>query len=182
MGEFKTKDEKWLPVPGWERSHEVSSLGRVRSISRKKLNRNEMVKGRELKQQIDKWGYHYVFLNYAGKQSSMNVHTLVARAFIGFRPHGYQCDHIDSNKGNNSAANLRYVTPRDNLMARLATGSGVGDRNGRAKIKAAWVNPIRRLAWQGVSRGTIALAFGVSRGAIDGVLSGRCWSHVEEVA
>lgn len=173
--------EEWRPVVGWEASHLVSSHGRVMSIPRAN-SRGIPVLERIHKQQVDKWGYHYLFLHCNGRKSTRNVHVLVAGAFIGPRPEGYDTDHVDGNKGNNRADNLRYVTKSENVRARMATGCGVGDRNPKAKLRAEWVNIIRRLHREGLSMAKIGRAFGVSDQAIFGVISGRCWSHVQEDA
>ena len=42
------------------------------------------------------------------------VAHLVANAWLGQKPEGYQVDHIDRDKTNNHYKNLRYVTPRTN--------------------------------------------------------------------
>ncbi|CBN80419.1 EsV-1-119 [Ectocarpus siliculosus] len=50
------------------------------------------------------------------------VHVLVAEAFIGERPNGYQVDHIDGFEGNNDVSNLRYLSPSDNNKMAFASG------------------------------------------------------------
>lgn len=55
----------------------------------------------------------YMIMNVEGK--TRTVHSLVAEAFLGPRPYGYDIDHIDGNKLNNNASNLRYVTHEDNM-------------------------------------------------------------------
>lgn len=50
------------------------------------------------------------------------VHVLVAEAFIGERPKGYQVDHIDGFEGNNDVSNLRYLSPSDNNRIAYASG------------------------------------------------------------
>lgn len=165
---------------GMETTHSVSSLGRVRRECRPVLWRKQELKQRVLKQQVDKWGYHYVFLTAYGSTLTRNVHVLVAAAFIGPRVGALQTDHMDGNKGNNRADNLRYLTASENTKARMATGCGVGDRNPRSKLRAEWINPIRRLYREGVSMPKIGRAFGVGACAIHGVISGRCWSRVAD--
>lgn len=43
------------------------------------------------------------------------IHDLIARAFLGNRPKGYDVDHINGNKTDNRPSNLRYVTRSENL-------------------------------------------------------------------
>jgi len=42
------------------------------------------------------------------------VHTFIATAFHGKRPPGLECDHINRNRGDNRAGNLRWVTRSEN--------------------------------------------------------------------
>ena len=51
----------------------------------------------------------------AERNKAINVHTLVALAFIGPKPEGKEVDHIDKNKENNYYKNLRYVTRKENM-------------------------------------------------------------------
>ena len=44
-------------------------------------------------------------------------HKLIAHAWLGERPEGEEIDHINADKLNWSADNLRYVTPRENMRS-----------------------------------------------------------------
>lgn len=55
----------------------------------------------------------YLIMNVEGK--TRTVHSLVAEAFLGPRPEGYDIDHINSTKTDNRAENLRYVTHTQNM-------------------------------------------------------------------
>ena len=43
-----------------------------------------------------------------------NCHILICSTFHGPRPEGYQCDHLNGNVLDYSAANLEWVTPAEN--------------------------------------------------------------------
>lgn len=74
------------------------------------------LKGQKLKQEITRKGYARVSLsNDRVKHKRMSVHRLVAEAFIKNPANLPQVDHLDENKLNNSASNLKWSTPLDNL-------------------------------------------------------------------
>lgn len=109
-----TKDsvpEKWLPVSGYTGSYEVSSLGRVKSL---------LSHGRILKQTINSVGYERVALRKDGITKFVFVHRLVARAFIDNPEKKPYVDHIDGDRRNNSASNLRWCTMRENCNFPIA--------------------------------------------------------------
>lgn len=66
---------------------------------------------KELNPSQTKAGYMQIGLE---KGKTIHVHTLVARAFIGPKPEGYEVDHIDFDKTNNTVKNLRYITIKEN--------------------------------------------------------------------
>jgi hypothetical protein len=49
-----------------------------------------------------------------GLRHDLYVHVLVAGAFLGPCPAGMEIDHSDSDKSNNTATNLAYMTHLDN--------------------------------------------------------------------
>ena len=79
------------------------------------------LKGRWLKQAIDRCGYAYVGLFKDGVTTKLKVHRLVAQAYLvaSDKPH---VNHIDGNKLNNCADNLEWVTPKENKIHAFRTG------------------------------------------------------------
>lgn len=51
------------------------------------------------------------------------VHSLVALAFIGPRPHGYEVCHNNGNPLDNRVDNLRYGTSADNKLDQVRHGT-----------------------------------------------------------
>ena len=54
------------------------------------------------------------------------VHRLVLEAFVGLRPAGMQCRHIDSDPTNNRLENLRWGTPHENHLDTIGRGLAGG--------------------------------------------------------
>ena len=67
-----------------------------------------------LKGYVNNNGYKIVSV----KNKRIPVHKMVALAFLGERPEGYEVDHIDRNKLNNHYKNLRYVTRSEQMKNR----------------------------------------------------------------
>lgn len=89
----------------------VSSLDRVDCAGRH-------LKGKVLKQIVAPNGYVQVALSINGKPRTARVHEIVARAFpeiCGEWFDGCEVDHIDADKTNNKATNLRVVTHTMNM-------------------------------------------------------------------
>ena len=110
--------EEWRPVKGYEGLYEVSNLGRVRSLDRKRPmplhNKDAEIKGRIIRQSPASGGYMCVTLCDGHNRKTKSVHRLVAFAFVsGYFPCA-QVNHIDENKANNRASNLELVTCSQN--------------------------------------------------------------------
>lgn len=100
--------EIWKDVVGYEGLYQVSNLGRVKS-----LPKYNALSDRILKQ--NKSGLYYAVALYKNKISkTVVVHRLVASAFLG--KSNFHVDHIDGNRFNNRIENIRYCTPRENIV------------------------------------------------------------------
>ena len=122
--------EVWLPVKGFEKLYEVSSGGRVRSITRKTNNKQgqRTSRGRVLKPNYAGHGYALVSLCRDGSQYTKRVHRLVAEAFIP-NPDNKRCvNHIDLDKRFNASVNLEWATHKENTQHGLANGAMIGSR------------------------------------------------------
>lgn len=117
--------EQWRPIAGLEGRYEVSDFGRVRSLARLETHLRQGVpitrwhKGQTLKAAATKNGYLVVNLGFGGRRKVHSVHCLVAYAFLPPCPgihgrSGWHIDHINENKRDNRATNLRWLTHKDN--------------------------------------------------------------------
>lgn len=110
-----THVETWMPIRSYEGLYEVSSFGRVKSLSRIRRN-GGVLRERILSPALTQAGYPSVALHIAGRgQRTHLVPHLVAEAFHGPRPEGMQVCHNDGVPGNNQASNLRWDTPSENI-------------------------------------------------------------------
>ena len=116
------KEERWLPVVGYEGLYEVSSLGRVKSLNYHRTGKEQLLKHKKSGS-----GYFQVQLWKNGKDKWMLVHRLVAEAFIP-NPYNLQfVNHKDENKLNNCVENLEWCDAKYN--------NNYGNRNERISAK-----------------------------------------------
>src|SRR5699024_10394284 len=128
---YSKKEEIWEDVPGYEKFYQVSSAGRVRSKDRVRKGKGRFerpIKGKVLSQSIAN-GYSRVILSVEGKKDQWLVHRLVALTFHG-RPSfkGAQVNHINSQKRDNRADNLEWVTASENIVHSYKVGTSSGER------------------------------------------------------
>jgi len=142
--------------------------GEIYSAKRKGL--------KKLKGGIDKDGYRKLIICNNGKRLHKRLHVLIANAFLGNQPEGTVVCHIDGDLKNNRADNLKYATQKENIADKIKHGTVInGERSPTAKLKKSQVIKIYKSK---KPSGKIAKEYGVSKGAIDGIRSGRNWKHL----
>ena len=130
---------EWRPVPGYEGRYEVSADGRVRGLPRHCHVRS--IPGKELTRHVNRGGYEYVRLCAEGKCKYRTVHSLVAEAFIGERPEGAVCRHLDGNRVNNTPENLAWGTVSENQYDTVEHGNNHNAAKVRCKRGHLLVDP-----------------------------------------
>ena len=93
----------WKRIDGYD-NYEISICGQVRNVRTKRV----------LKPRISKSGYYRVELYNSIKQSTQNIHRLVAKAFIPNLNNDDFVDHINNIKIDNTISNLRWCTNQQN--------------------------------------------------------------------
>ena len=121
MAAFQTLDqikdldgEIWKPILQYDAKYLVSNYGRVKSYK----NRTAII----MHQQKNNQGYYRVPLSKDGKTKYELTHRLVAAAFVPNDDPEVKntVDHIDADKNNNCASNLRWLSLADNIRAYYA--------------------------------------------------------------
>lgn len=168
------KVEIWAVVSGFD-AFEVSSLGRLR--------RTRSCKGTPIAEKrptMGKDGYFRTSLVQQGRRRDVTLHRLVCETFHGQQPEGKPCvAHIDGDKGNNSADNLRWSSYAENERDKISHGKTPrGERNAMARLNADIVREIRNADYsvRGSAR-KMAKKIGVAPSVICLIRKGRAWKH-----
>lgn len=172
-------DEEWRPVPGTDGLYEVSSQGRVRSWKNGKWGRG--TKAHVLRPAAAKGDRQYlkVSIDRGSGRHSYAVHTLVAEAFLGSRPAGFEICHGDGDYFNNAASNLRYASRVDNAADKILHGTlPLGEEHHNAVLTEVEVLEIRSRLAAGESIRGLGRAYGVSASTISDIKLGKTWVHV----
>lgn len=104
-------NEIWRDVVGYEDTHQVSNLGRVR-VKERVINTStgkRKYKSKLLRIQTSR-GYKFVTLVVKNNRKTAYIHRLVAEAFIPNPENLPEVNHKDENKLNNCVDNLEWCT------------------------------------------------------------------------
>lgn len=97
-------------IEGYEDKYVISNYGEVFSLKRKRV-----IKTIQMKPCPDDRGYLMVTLSKDRKHKTNKVHVLVGKAFVGERTGELTYDHIDRDKVNNRADNIRLATIKQQM-------------------------------------------------------------------
>ena len=117
--------EMWKPVLGWRGLYEVSDQGRVRSLPREVMAGRaglRMHPGRIVATFV-RQGRLFVNFSDGDKRQTCTIHRLVLEAFVGPRPKGMECRHLDGNPAHNYLDNLVWGTKFENETDRVRHGT-----------------------------------------------------------
>ena len=193
--------EEWRKIPIEAYSHySVSNLGNLR--------RDTAMNRRAFRGHADKKGYIRDALRGFGGILHKCRHQVVALAFIGPPPSGYDVNHKDGKKLNNSSDNLEYVTRAENIAHSISTGlkSSVhwtkkhgtsrlprgdahwsrrnpelvtrGSRFWAAKLTEESVSAIRKECADGIPPKQIAKKYGITNKNVWAIFHRHTWKHV----
>lgn len=120
-------EEVWKAIKGYEGLYEVSTNGRIRSLTHETISsigkRRKFI-GKLIVQRTLPSGYKQVGLYKNGEYSQFLVHRIVLSTFRGESK--LEVNHIDENVKNNCLSNLEWVTKKENC--------NYGTRNKRISI------------------------------------------------
>lgn len=160
----------WRDVPGFS-DYLVSNKGRVKSKSRKLYNHADqsafyISKPKILKPNVLAKGYLQVYIKKENKRLCLQVHRLVAMAFLDNLNNYPQVNHINCEKWDNRVENLEWCNNSMNQIHAWRNGlQKVSGRAGRPKRKVAQFSLDGKLVkvWDSIAE--CARAFGNKRNA-----------------
>ena len=164
---------EYRDVPGCP-GYRIGSDGTIWSCWVPRMHKNAQGTWHQLKVGY-RHGYPMAKLNRVnGQRKSFAIHTLVLEVFVGPRPAGMECRHIDDNRANARLENLMWGTRSENCGDRRRNGRYYGAR----KLTAKDVLQIRALRttkfqWER------AVMFGVSQKAICKIDKGETWAWLK---
>lgn len=163
-------DEIWKPIPGTD--YAVSNTGKVASMK---------WGWRVLKGTRNSKGYLHVGLHGKSEgERTVNVHVLVAEAFLGPRPTPkHQINHKNGVKDDPSAANLEWVTDSENKHHSydvLGNKAVRGEKVGSAKITEVEVREILRRCAAGELQRVVAADYGIAPSNVSLIVTGKRWA------
>ncbi len=173
------RDLRLLPHPDFSNYHvgEDGSVWSCRTFGGTRPSRPLRTIWHRLKPCKTTAGYHVATIG----DHPYHVHTLVLEAFVGPRPRGMVCRHLDGTRSNDTPGNLRWGTySENNGPDRVRHDTiGWGERNAAAKLNAAQVVEIRTAYATGrVTLKKLAAQYGVAFGTIWLIVTGRKWRHL----
>lgn len=183
MSDSNSIPEGFRVIHGYHR-YAIDENGTVLSICLKGSNKYTVLswsKARCAAICKDNHGYKLVVLHggETGKKRTAHIHALVLEVFVGPRPDGLECRHIDGNKLNNHISNLAWGTRIENEQDKFSHGtSSRGEGNASAKLTNTDVLDIRKRVANGERYHSIADAFNVSIASICLIANRNTWKHI----
>lgn len=185
MPHFDKLIKEWRPVVGFEGLYEVSSFGTVRRVADSGSNwakHEHWIK----KPEVSKGYLRITLCKDNGNGKHKHVHNIVAEAFIGPCPPGWQVNHQDGKKFNNRADNLEYVTRSENRLHAFRIGLQHGMKGSASPVSKLTDDQVRtiraRYASEKITQTELGREFGVTGSLVCMIVSGKRWPHLMEAA
>ena len=184
------EQEVWKPVLGindgfYDGYYEVSNFGRFKMLPRLLRHSKGMrVSKEKIVQGCNRNGYKTVSFKKDGIKRTIDVHILVARAFINNpNPEKFKIvNHLNSDRADNRAENLEWCDHSRNAKHAYEAGRlkvTRGSERSTAILDEDKVLAIKLLYKTGVfSHWKLSKIFNIGETTIQNILNGTKWAHV----
>jgi hypothetical protein len=160
---------KWKPVKGYDGLYEVSTDGTVRSLPRK------YCVGKIIKPNLNKKGYYTHGLSKNSKGKTINLHQILAKAFLP-NPHNLtEVNHKDGDKLNNDLSNLEWTDRKGNASHASVWGlMAWGERQHLSKLT---INQVIEIRNSSLTTRRLAEIYGINQSNISRIKTRTSWRH-----
>ncbi len=183
----RIEEEVWKDIKGYEGYYQVSDHGRIKSLYRKIIRSDGVIRTiPEKMRSLGKKGHQIVNLRRSGKEEIPLVHRLVLEAFVGPCPPGMECCHNDGNPQNNWIGNLRWDTHINNMRDKIKHGTSKGRIEHIKGEDSKWAKLTEEQAraaldlWKTgkYSKAAIGRILKVHRDTVIAIIVGFSWKHL----
>ncbi|MCX4325165.1 MAG: NUMOD4 motif-containing HNH endonuclease [Lachnospiraceae bacterium] len=129
-------------------------------------------------------GYYRVNVRDSGhpvRTHAEPVHKLVLNAFVGMKPDGLVCRHLNGNPLDNRIGNICWGTPKENAQDAMRHGTASCLRHGEnavaSKLTLDDVITIRKMYSEGHLQKEIAGVFSISQHHVSDIIHGKTWTR-----
>lgn len=157
------------PIPSFP-LYEVSDKGEVRNIETSTvLKPNTARRG----------GHRFVVLSQGSEDSRKNryVHSLVLETFVGPRPEGLVCRHLDGDPNNNELSNLAYGSCAENCHDKIRHGNLHLAKLDERKVRI--IRGLHQIDPEQFTQARLSQIFGVNQSCISRVIRRQRWAWVD---
>ena len=113
------------------------------------------------------------------KSCVVPVHKIILETFVGKRPDGYVCRHLNGNPLDNRLCNICWGTPKENVHDAMRHGTATclrhGENHNASKLSLNDVKKIIEMYDQGHLQKEIADVFSVSQHHVSDIINGKTW-------
>lgn len=174
-------EEIWEPIIGYEGLYEISTFGKVKSLSRQRIGKGGFLRYVPeciLKQRSSPSGYFQVCLFKNSVRWYPLVHRLLGFAFLPNPNNLPQINHINGNKLDNSLYNLEWISQSENQKHAYRIGLQpyqYGSNRPCSKLSENEVINIKKLINQGLRLKKIADLYKVNPVTISDIKNNKTW-------
>ncbi len=124
-------------------------------------------------------GYRCVRIKFGDKIVHHRIHRLILEAFVGPRPKGMGCRHLDGNPANNQLGNLKWGTQPQNIEDTMRHDRvPKGTNHHHAKMCPEKIVDIRKRRANGQSFASIGRYYELSEATVRDIVHRKTWKHV----
>ena len=171
------RGEVWKRITVLDRPYFVSNLGRVKSYYYDTVN-GRILKGKKVN------GYMAIDIVKDGVRKMFYIHQMIAKGFCKkSSPKQTVVMHLDWNKKNNAARNLKWAIPREAFQRTARQNQKLIRSQLRkslnAKLNRNQVIQIKKMLKRGDRQKDIALKYKISEMQISRIARGQSWDYIK---